>query len=132
MRNETDLYEEVLQREKELQEDDIVIETHHLTLAGQCKNIMPLLKSIYKQTNPEAEKATEKGTRLYINSNKPIGGGEIISEIDLKQNVRNKNMKTYYHDQKVIGGLNRRNSDQIAGMNIETYNEDDPEVQILK
>jgi hypothetical protein len=107
---------------------DIIIEQKLLNLAGNSKNIMPLLKSIYRQTYPPDMHDVLKlvNEKNYYKSNKPLGNSQ--EDINFKFNIRGGKMNE-------IKPLHLINSQQQTHdneeLNIETYDKNDPDIKIF-
>lgn len=127
VKNSNQLQIEVKKKTKDL-EEDLRIENKELNLAGNSKNPIPLLRSIFRQINPDLSEEPIQSNKLYLNSNKPLGNS--TDKIDFKKNLRNENMLSHYSSR----GRFNSNSDSPGNKELilEMYNSNDPEVQIFK
>jgi len=109
-----------------------------ILLAAKTFNINPLLSSIFKQTNSELikEGIELKSQKYYFNSNKPLGNSK--SQIDFKTNIRSKLLDDlndeldYKKKQQLLFKQEIDNKNKLQLVIPETYNENDPDIQILK
>lgn len=96
--------------------DDKAFDLKDLNLAGNSKNIYPLLKSFLKNYYPEDEVNKFFKDKTYPISNRPIGNK--IQGTNLKINVHSKNWEGMRNDKQ-------------NKLNIKTYDENDPDLQIF-
>jgi hypothetical protein len=108
-----------------IQENELNFDKKNLNLAGNSKNIIPLMKSIYKQIFPEAMEEPMPSNKVFMNSNKPLGNSS--DNVDYKINIRNKNMHQFYQIKNRANSLSDIMNNRL---NPETYDCNDP--QILK
>ena len=103
--------------------DDNAFDLKDLYLAGNSKNIYPLLKSFLK--NYYSEEVVNKffKDKIYPISNRPLGNK--VSGINYKINVRSLNLEDLRNSD------NRMPNDNENKLNIKTYDENDPDLQIF-
>jgi hypothetical protein len=127
-------YDEMKNKIHNEDEYDVKIEQKDLNLAGNSKNPVPLLRSIYRQVYPDVLEAPIPSNKIYPNSNKPLGNS--IEYIDLKNNVRSANMMSFYNNNLSTDNFdNRIKSARInsipSELKLDTYSIDDPEILIF-
>ncbi len=125
----TIMYEQVRKYNKESEysqnSQNLKVDNKELNLAGNSRNPIPLLKSIYKQIYPEYTEEPLKPNKNYWVSNKPLG--DLESNIDYKHNVRNYKMKEFireYHD--------RIKSARNPISDLQIYDSEDPDIKIFE
>jgi len=104
--------------------DDDEFDIKDLNLAGNSKNIYPLLKSFLKNYYPEDEVNKFFKDKNYPISNRPLGNR--IGKINNKTNIRSKNL-----DDLKSSTNSLRNSANENKLNINTYDKDDPDLKIF-
>jgi hypothetical protein len=127
-------YDEIKNKLQNEEEDDVKIEQKDLNLAGNSKNPVPLLRSIYRQVYPDVLEAPIPSNKIYPNSNKPLGNS--VEYVDLKNNVRSANMMAFFNSSLSTDNFeNRIKSARIntipSELKLETYSVDDPEILIF-
>lgn len=103
--------------------EDIRIDEKQLYLAGNSKNIVPLLKSIYRQKYPDEAEDGDFQNSLKSKGTEKRG-------VEMAKSIRSMNrIKTNY-----TMNNQRMNIDSIYQSKIspETYREDDPDLKIFK
>ena len=114
-----------------LMKDTLVCNKQDLIISAERKNPVPLMKSIYKQENPDAIEIKEK-IRKYFKTMKPLGDDD--GKIDYTKNDRwklNRELVKYrkgHYDEE-------KNNDYYKGKKrkliLSYYDENDPHVQIF-
>ena len=118
-----------------LLEDNLILKKEDLIIAADRKNPTPLLKSIFKQDNPNSIEIKEHA-KLYFNTMKPYGNDD--GNVDYTQNDRwrlskeiPKLRKQYYNFKY---GKNKKKEECSTKTNkliFSYYDENDPQIQIL-
>jgi hypothetical protein len=112
----------------ETNEDPVVLQKGHLLLASLFRNVLPLLKSIYKQMYPEVDvdaRLNFRKDRMFLNSNKPLGDVP-EGEINFNVNMRNDYMRPL----KAIK-YKPEDREPKEKLVVDTYDENDPDIQIF-
>jgi hypothetical protein len=128
-------YDEIKNKlHNEEDDDDVKIDQKDLNLAGNSKNPVPLLRSIYRQVYPDVLEAPIPSNKIYPNSNKPLGNS--MEFVDLKNNVRSANMMAFFNSTLSTDNFdNRIRSARInsipSELRLDTYKVDDPEILIF-
>jgi len=102
--------------------DNDAFDIRDLNLAGNSKNIYPLLKSFLKNYYPEDEVNKFFKDKIYPISNRPLGNR--VLGINNKNNVRSKNFEEQMN-------YNNRINNEDDKLNIKTYDINDPDLQIF-
>ena len=128
-----------------LQKEQLDLEKQDLIIAAERKNPVPLLKSIFKQTNPDKEIFKEH-MKMYYNTMKPLDGEcdkvdytqndrwKLSKEICKMRNLANKNDKL----QKLQNSFNEHyyinsgyKSKKINNLTLSYYDQNDPYIQLF-
>jgi hypothetical protein len=117
--------EKISQMKEDKVEKEIEMKEKDIYLAGNSKNIFPLLRSIYSQLYPyenEENVLTTPNLKYYFKSNKPLGNND--GNINYTYNMRNLNMQ-----RNIIKTMNL--NDMKYQINPEMYEEDDPDIKLF-
>ena len=114
-----------------LKKDSLNLKKQDLIISAERRNPVPLMKSIYKQKNPDAAEIKEN-IRKYFNTMKPFGNDD--GKTDYTKNDRwrlNRELikfkKGYYTKEKKNNYFNGKKRKLILSY----YNTNDPDVQIF-
>ena len=119
-----------------LLEDNLLLKKEDLIIAADRKNPTPLLKSIYKQENPESIEIKEH-VKLYFNTMKPYGNDD--GHVDYTQNDRWRlskeipKLRRKFNQYKY--GKSKKNkvfSAKNKKLVLNYYDENDPDIRIFK
>ena len=128
-------------KEKKLEEiirnDNLNLKKQEVIIAGKAGNAQPLLKSIYKQIHPEDE-IEKNNTKTYFNTMKPLGNNNRKTdytindrEFHLRQIIQMRGGE-YNNENKNFGGKNNfDNNFNFKDLKLETYDQNDPDLQIF-
>ena len=124
------------QKEKKLNnllmKDSLNVKKQDLIISAERRNPVPLMKSIYKQSNPEAIEIKEN-IRKYFNTMKPFGNDD--GKTDYTKNDRwrlNRELIKLRKGHYIEENKNNYYGGKSKKLILSYYNINDPEVQIFR
>ena len=108
--------------------NNLYIGKQYLTLSTTVNNIQPLMSSLHSQIHPHESDELTKHTKIFINSNKPLGSDKDANNIDYTVNQRDYQS----NELKKIKLNKKREKTETKKLSLSTYDINDPDIAIFK